>query len=124
MGFINEEGKVEIHDLTCPRAQVLKATYGPRIVATTWKRVDRPLPAIIAIDGVDRHGILQELTQLISLQMHVDIRSLHIDTDNEVFHCALGVLVRNADDVKQLCARVKKIKGVQRASRIDPAKEE
>ena len=103
MGFINDKGKVEIHDLTCPRAQVLKATFGPRIVATRWKKVDRPLPAVIAIDGVDRHGILQELTQLISNQLNIDIRSLHIDTDKEVFTCRLGVLVRDAATIKNLC---------------------
>lgn len=108
MGFINDEGKVEIHDLTCPRAQVLKATFGPRIVATRWKKVDRPLPAVIAIDGVDRHGILQELTQLISNQLNIDIRSLHIDTDKEVFTCRLGVLVRDAATIKNLCSEIKK----------------
>ena len=111
MGFINDEGKVEIHDLTCPRAQVLKATFGPRIVATRWKKVDRPLPAVIAIDGVDRHGILQELTQLISHQLNIDIRSLHIDTDKEVFTCRLGVLVRDTATIKNLCSEIKKIKG-------------
>ena len=123
MGFINDEGKVEIHDLTCPRAQVLKATFGPRIVATRWKKVDRPLPAVIAIDGVDRHGILQELTQLISNQLNIDIRSLHIDTDKEVFTCRLGVLVRDADTIKNLCSEIKKIKGVQRAVRTEAAPE-
>ena len=123
MGFINDEGKVEIHDLTCPRAQVLKATFGPRIVATRWKKVDRPLPAVIAIDGVDRHGILQELTQLISNQLNIDIRSLHIDTDKEVFTCRLGVLVRDAATIKNLCLEIKKIKGVQRAVRTEAAPE-
>ena len=123
MGFINDEGKVEIHDLTCPRAQVLKATFGPRIVATRWKKVDRPLPAVIAIDGVDRHGILQELTQLISNQLKIDIRSLHIDTDKEVFTCRLGVLVRDAATIKNLCSEIKKIKGVQRAVRTEAAPE-
>lgn len=123
MGFINDEGKVEIHDLTCPRAQVLKATFGPRIVATRWKKVDRPLPAVIAIDGVDRHGILQELTQLISNQHNIDIRSLHIDTDKEVFTCRLGVLVRDAATIKNLCSEIKKIKGVQRAVRTEAAPE-
>lgn len=123
MGFINDEGKVEIHDLTCPRAQVLKATFGPRIVATRWKKVDRPLPAVIAIDGVDRHGILQELTQLISNQLNIDIRSLHIDTDKEVFTCRLGVLVRDAATIKNLCSEIKKIKGVQRAVRTEAAPE-
>lgn len=123
MGFINDEGKVEIHDLTCPRAQVLKATFGPRIVATRWKKVDRPLPAVIAIDGVDRHGILQELTQLISNQLNIDIRSLHIDTDKEVFTCRLGGLVRDAATIKNLCSEIKKIKGVQRAVRTEAAPE-
>lgn len=123
MGFINDEGKVEIHDLTCPRAQVLKATFGPRIVATRWKKVDRPLPAVIAIDGVDRHGILQELTQLISNQLNIDIRSLHIDTDKEVFTCRLGVLVHDAATIKNLCSEIKKIKGVQRAVRTEAAPE-
>lgn len=123
MRFINDEGKVEIHDLTCPRAQVLKATFGPRIVATRWKKVDRPLPAVIAIDGVDRHGILQELTQLISNQLNIDIRSLHIDTDKEVFTCRLGVLVRDAATIKNLCSEIKKIKGVQRAVRTEAAPE-
>lgn len=123
MGFINDEGKVEIHDLTCPRAQVLKATFGPRIVATRWKKVDRPLPAVIAIDGVDRHGILQELTQLISNQLNIDIRSLHIDTDKEVFTCRLGVLERDAATIKNLCSEIKKIKGVQRAVRTEAAPE-
>ena len=117
MGFINEEHNVEIHDLTCPRAQLLKATYGPRIVATRWKRSERPLPALVTIDGVDRHGILQELTQLISNQMNLDIRSLHIDTDKEVFHCTMGVLVKDAAVINSLCNQVKKIKGVLKASR-------
>lgn len=119
MGFINDENKVEIHDLTCPRAQVLKATYGPRIVATRWVRNERPLPVIIAIEGIDRHGILQELTQLISTQLNIDIRSLHIDTDKEVFSCQLGILARDATTVKDLCSRIKKVKGVQKAARIE-----
>ncbi len=121
MGFINDDGAVEIHDLTCPRAQVLKATYGPRGVATRWNRVERPLPALISIDGIDRHGILQELTQLISNQLNIDIRSLHIDTDKEVFHCRLGVLVRNASAIRSLCDAVGKINGVKRVRRADSA---
>ncbi len=120
MGFINDDNRVEIHDLTCPRAQLLKSTYGPRVVATRWHRVERPLPATVLIEGIDRHGILQELTQLISSQLHMDIRSLHIDTDNEVFHCRLGVLTRDASDLKNLCSEVKKISGVQKATRTDP----
>ena len=85
MGYVNDRGQVELHSLTCPRAQALKAAYGPRIVSTEWEQVKQKFLAEIRIEGVDRHGILQELTQMISNQLNIDIRSLHIDTDKEVF---------------------------------------
>ena len=124
MGFVNDAGNVEVHSLTCPRAQVLKAGYGPRIVATRWSTVLSTFPAMILIEGVDRHGILHELTQLISNQLNIDIRSLHIDTDKEVFHCRLGVLVRDTDVINELCAKIKKIAGVQSAVREAESGEE
>lgn len=117
MGFVNDAGQVEVHSLTCPRAQVLKAGYGPRILATRWENVLSTFPAEILIEGVDRHGILHELTQLISKQMNIDIRSLHIDTDKEVFRCSLGVLVRDTEAISDLCAKIKKVAGVQSAVR-------
>lgn len=117
MGFVNDDGQVEVHSLTCPRAQVLKAGYGPRIVSTQWEKVQRSFPAEIIIEGVDRHGILHELTQLISNQLNIDIRSLHIDTDKEVFRCRLGVLVRDKEVIRDLCNKLRKIAGVQSAVR-------
>ncbi|MBD5254502.1 MAG: bifunctional (p)ppGpp synthetase/guanosine-3',5'-bis(diphosphate) 3'-pyrophosphohydrolase [Barnesiella sp.] len=119
MGFVNDAGQVEVHSLTCPRAQVLKAGYGPRIVATRWETVASTFPAEVLIEGVDRHGILHELTQLISNQLNMDIRSLHIETENEVFHARLGVLVRDTAVIDSLCSSIKKINGVQRAVRND-----
>ena len=117
MGYLNDNGQVEVHSLTCPRAQVLKASFGPRIVAIEWESVQKSFLAHIVIEGVDRHGILQELTQMISNHLNIDIRSLHIDTDKEVFHCRLSVLVSDTSAVNSLCSKVKKIKGVQSAMR-------
>lgn len=118
MGFVNDLGQVEVHSLTCPRAQVLKAGHGTRIVSTSWDEVREKFLAEIHIEGVDRHGILQELTQMISNHLNIDIRSLHIDTDKEVFTCRLTVLVSDTEVVNQLCDKVRKIKGVQNAARV------
>ncbi len=118
MGFVNDEGQIEVHALTCPRAQVLKASFGTRIVATEWKSVHTKFMAHVHISGVDRHGILQELTHMISDYLNIDIRNLHIDTDNEVFTCNLSVLVQDASVVTALCRKVKQIKGVQSAVRV------
>ncbi|MBD5422715.1 MAG: bifunctional (p)ppGpp synthetase/guanosine-3',5'-bis(diphosphate) 3'-pyrophosphohydrolase [Bacteroides sp.] len=123
MGFVNDNGEVEVHSLTCPHAQLLKAGYGPRILSTRWETVERTFPAEVNIDGVDRHGILQELTQLISTQLGIDIRALHIDTDHEVFNCRLKVMVADAGVIVELCDKIKKIDGVQSAMRVEIAGE-
>lgn len=119
MGFVSDDGIVEIHSLDCPSAQLLKATYGSRIVATEWEgSSDERFPAQIHIEGIDRRGILQEITQLISTHMGIDMRKLDIEAKGEVFVADLWVRVTNADVVADLCRRTKAISGVTSAARI------
>ena len=118
LGFVNDDGKVEIHSVDCPRAQVLKAGYGSRIVATEWAGVTDLFTAHVRIDGIDRRGILQEITQLISSLMGINIRKLFIEAEKEVFHADLWIEVNDKDVVRDLCDRTKKIQGVTRATRI------
>ena len=119
MGYIADDGKVELHSLDCPEAQILKAAYGNRIVATQWATAgnDRFL-AHIHIEGLDRRGILQELTQLITSHLGIDMRKVNIEAAAEVFHADLWVRVTDTDVVSDLCARIKNIPGVKSATRI------
>ncbi len=119
MGWINDDGEVELHTLSCPRAQVLKASYGPRIVNTEWAPVASKFPANVRIEGIDRFGILQEIIQMISQHLAINIRRLDIEAEEEVFHCDLSVLVDDVDVVTDLCAKLRTIKGVQRANRVN-----
>ncbi len=118
MGFLNYDGQVEIHALTCPHAQKLKASHGDRLLAVKWDRVDRDFIANIRIEGIDRHGILQELTGMISSALEIDIRRLNIEAKGEVFTCDLDVRVTNTRQVDALCSKVIKINGVRRADRV------
>ena len=118
MGYIDDDGLVEIHSLDCPRAQVLKAGFGSRIVATEWDKVDDRFSAHVHIEGIDRHGILQELTYLISQTLGIDLRKLDIEASGEVFSCDLWVRVRDVEVVERLCASVKNVQGVRSATRI------
>lgn len=118
MGFIDDNGEVVVHALTCPRAQVLKAGYGPRIVATRWETVNSKSLAHVRIEGIDRHGILQELIQMISTHLSIDIRKLDIEAHDEVFDCDLWVRVEDVEVVTSLCSKVRNISGVQSATRI------
>ena len=119
MGWVNDDGEVELHSLTCPRAQVLKASYGRRILNTAWAAHTGKFLANIRIEGVDRFGILQEIIQMISMHLAINIRKLDIEAQKEVFHCDLSVLVNDTKVVTDLCSKLKQIKGVQKASRVN-----
>ncbi|MDE5900589.1 MAG: RelA/SpoT family protein [Muribaculaceae bacterium] len=119
MGFIEDDGTVTVHSLTCPRAAVLKATYGSRILSTAWEEVpESRFVATVQMEGIDRHGILQELISMISSQLGIDIRQLSIEATDRVFTGRLVVRVSNASVVDELCSRVKSLNGVKSATRI------
>ncbi len=118
LGFIEDNGEVTVHTLDCPRAAMLKASFGPRILSTRWEVNGGRFMAHIRIEGIDRHGILHELISLISTHLSLDIRALVIRTEKEVFHCDLSLLVSDADGLNDLCAKVRRIPGVQSAARI------
>lgn len=118
MGFIDDNNDVVVHALNCPRAIMLKASYGSRILSTKWAVETGKFLATIQIEGLDRFGILQELIQMISTHMSIDIRKLNIEAKNEVFSCTLSVLVEDANVVTDLCNKIKKINGVKRTNRI------
>ncbi|MDE6268068.1 MAG: RelA/SpoT family protein [Muribaculaceae bacterium] len=118
LGFIDDNGEVEVHAMNCPRALALKASFGPRILSTAWHVTSGKFLARIRIEGIDRFGILQELTSLISSHLGIDIRRLDIEAHDEVFTCDLDVKVEEASVVTDLCNKVKKIDGVKIATRI------
>lgn len=118
MGYITDSGEVEVHALDCPRAQVLKAGFGTRIVAVKWENTGARFMAHIHIEGIDRMGMLQELTLLISNHLAIDIRKLEIEAAAQVFHADLWVRVAGADVVSDLCAKILTINGIKTASRI------
>ena len=118
LGFIDENNEVVVHALDCPRASVLKAGYGSRIVSTQWNVSSGKFLATVHIEGLDRFGILQELTQMISTNMSIDIRKLNIEAQEEVFSCELVVLIEDSQVVTDLCNKINKINGVKRVSRV------
>lgn len=118
MGFIDDNGEVVIHALNCPRALVLKAGYGSRIVSTHWATTSAKFLAHIMVEGIDGHGILQQIVGVIATQTAIDLRSLDIRADNEVFKCDMNVRVEKAEIVTDLCRRLTELPGVDKATRI------
>lgn len=120
MGFLEDNGTVTVHSLTCPRAAVLKATYGGRILATRWGRLSGvpKFLATVRMEGIDRRGILSEITSKVSTARGIDIRSFNIEATDEVFTGTLTVKVVDADAVDELIRVLKEVNGLTSAARI------
>ncbi len=116
-GFVDDDENVVLHKVDCPVGMRLKSAYGSRLVATSWGGMAKRFLATISIDGIDRHGILEELTATVSTKMNINIRSLNIAARQEVFHCDMTVQIDSVETVEAICNALKEIKGIKFARR-------
>ena len=114
LGFIDRKNRIEIHKRSCPVASKLKSGYGNRILDAKWDMHKRLLfDATIARRGIDRIGMLNEVTKVISEQLNVNIHKITISCDQGIFDGSLELLVHDRDDVKVIMKKLKAIKGLQ-----------
>jgi GTP pyrophosphokinase len=118
LGYIDINGKITIHKRQCPIAAKLKSSYGNRIIATQWD-THKQLTFLVTINikGVDRLGLLNDVTQVISHQMNVNIRKLTIETVEGIFEGNIQLYVHDVDDVHAIIAELKRIDSIQEVVR-------
>ena len=120
LGYIDEENHVIIHKRQCPVAARLKSSYGNRIIATEWDtHKDLTFLVTIYIKGIDCMGLLNEVTQVISRQLNVNIRKLTIETIDGIFEGKIQLYVHDVDDVRSICNNLKQIQNIKQVVRIE-----
>ena len=120
LGFLSPDGTITVHKKTCTKAQSLASKYGDWIVMPQWPDSETQAYVVkVAIKGVDRCGLLNEITRLISLVMEVNIKKLTLSTDKGLFEGSIDVVVTNRDTLEVLMKRLKKIDGIQSVMRSD-----
>ena len=85
LGFVDENEDVVVHKVSCPNAMRLKSSFGSRLVATKWGGVADRFLATISIDGIDRRGISEEITGVISRDIGVNMVGLTINARRRCF---------------------------------------
>ncbi len=119
LGYINDNETVVVHKRSCPLATKLKSSFGPRIISAKWaEHNENSFAATIYIKGIDTVGVLKQITRVITDNLEVNIRSLHIDTNDGIFEGKIGLFVHDVVEVESLCAQLKQIKEVKIANRI------
>ena len=120
LGYVDENDRIIIHKRQCPVAAKLKSSYGNRILATEWDtHKELSFLVYIYIKGIDSMGLLNEVTQVISRQLNVNIRKLTIETEDGIFEGKIQLWVHDVDDVKTICNNLKKIQNIKQVSRVE-----
>ena len=73
----------------------------------------------IYIKGIDGVGLLNEVTQVISRQMNVNIRKLNIETEDGIFEGKIQLWVHDVEDVKSICNNLKRIQNIKTVNRVE-----
>ena len=119
LGYINNKNQIEIHKRACPVAAKLKTSYGNRILDIKWD-MHRKLyfDATIRISGIDRMGMLNDITQVISSQMNVNIHKILITCEEGIFEGTIEMRVHDRDNVRAIMENLKKIQDLKEISEI------
>ena len=119
LGYIDNYNRIEIHKRTCPVANKLKASYGNRILDVKWDMHKKLFfDATIRLGGIDRRGMVNDVTRVISNQMSVDIRKLTFTTEDGIFDGSIELRVHDRDDVKAIIDSLKEVDDLKEISQI------
>ena len=119
LGFIDGRHQIEIHKRACPVAAKLKASFGNRILDAKWDMHKKLFfDATIRIQGIDRVGMLLDISQIISSQMSVNIHRLTITSEDGMFDGSIELRVHDRDDVKEIMTNLRKIEDLKDVTQI------
>jgi GTP pyrophosphokinase len=120
IGFINDNEEVIVHKNSCPEAIQLASRYGEKIVKAKWsKHTVLSFLARISMRGIDRIGILNDLTQYITLVLSVNIRKIFIETHDGIFEGFIDLYVHSTEDLDKLIKQMSLVKGVESIQRTE-----
>ena len=120
MAFKQEDGEVIIHKSSCPAAIQDAARFGDRMVDAEWqKHLYSSFLVRISIRGIDRLGILNDITQYVTLVLSINIRKVVIETHDGIFEGHIDLYVHHTQEVDRLMKKIQEIQGVEFISRTD-----
>ena len=117
-GFVTSGGGIKIHRTSCPNAAEMRERYGYRILPARWSGKGENQYAItLHIIGNDDMGILNNITSIISKEEKIQMRSISIDTSDNLFSGHLTVMLEDTGRLQQLIKKLKGVKGVKSVTR-------
>ena len=123
-GFITSGEGLKVHRTDCPNAAQLLSHYGHRVVKTKWaKNKEISFLTGVRIIGLDDVGVIQKITNVISADLKMNMRSISIDTKDGVFDGTIMVYVHDREELDNLCQKLGALEGINTIERLEAQEE-
>ena len=119
-GFISISDGIKVHRYNCPNAENMMSKMAYRCLKAQWKSeklIERE--AAIKIMGIDQIGLVNKLTEIISKENNVNMKSIAFDTEDGIFEGKIKVMVYDTEHLELLMQKFEQVEGVQNVSRWD-----
>lgn len=119
-GYVSTGEGLKIHRTDCPNAAQIMANFADRIVKTKWA-VNQEISFLtgIRLIGLDDVGIIQGITNIITGEMKINMRSIGIDSKDGIFEGNIMVFVKDIKQLDKLCSKLAALPGIHKVERID-----
>jgi GTP pyrophosphokinase len=119
-GFITVNEGIKIHRTNCPNAQELLSKYAYRVMKARWRNAETVQFEVgLKFSGIDDVGIVQNITNIISTDMNVNMRAISFEANHGIFQGKVIVLVHDTKHLSSLTERLKAVEGVLTVDRIE-----
>ncbi len=119
VGFQVADNKIVVHQTSCPHAIEQMSKFGNRIIKTKWRKgQDVAFLSGIRLSGFDRKGMIKEIIDVVTSQLDLNIRSLNIETKNNVFTGTLMLYIQSVRALTNLIESLRAIDSMEKVERI------
>ncbi len=122
VGFFAPDGSITVHRKSCSVAERISTKHGDWIVLPRWSSqssLQREYPVRITMRGIDRVGLLSDITKYISLVMGMNIKHLTLDTSGGIFQGHIDLQVKDKEVLGSLLEQLRHVDGISELERID-----
>lgn len=118
-GFITINDGIKIHKKNCPNALSMQSNYDYRIIKAKWiDSSQEEFTVSIDLTGIDKIGLLSNITKVISENMNINMRKLNLETDGGIFKGNIIISVKTNNLVNKVIEKLKKLKGIEKVKRL------
>lgn len=118
-GFITVSGGIKIHRQNCSNATNMLSKYAYRMMKARWSsKAEQQFEVKLAFTGIDDLGLVNQITQIISEDMEVNMRAISMETHDGIFRGFVSVLIMNKNHLEDLITKLKNVTGVHTVERV------